>query len=135
MSSEKSVERTSFEQAIRQKQAFEKKLAVFLKLVRCMTNDEIEITTARLADQISNSKESHKYLRQTLRVKGAILSTYFRLRVAKSKKYSHFARIKMGLGEDSIIESACSFELDLPPFAMDLTSEDFITEKVKLLAS
>jgi len=86
----------SIERAVREKQVFERKVREFLSIASSMTNQELEIALARLADRLQATQGDEEF-----RSKGAILNIYYQLRVAGLKKQSSLARakrnIKMGV--------------------------------------
>lgn len=142
MSNEDEIRRkqASVEQAVRQQQAFEERLREFLSMASSMTNQELEIALAKLADLLQTTKAQP----ESIRTKGAILNTYYQLRAAGLKKQSTLARIKWNvkagvyIGEfgEFLILQLSSFRLPQLPAGgtTPYSSEDFFNSRIKLLA-
>ena len=140
MSFEQQVRRkqASVEQAVREKQAFDERLREFLSIASSMTNQELEIALARLADSLQRTKDHP----ESIRIKGTILNIYYQLRVAGLKKQSTLARIKHNLkagyisGSSEVLITALSGYPLLEPSAVAPTyeSDDAFNAHIKLLA-
>ena len=142
MSNEDEIRRkqASVEQAVRQQQAFKERLREFLSMASSMTNQELEIALAKLADLLQTTKAQP----ESIRTKGAILNTYYQLRAAGLKKQSTLARIKWNvkagvyIGEfgEFLILQLSSFRLPQLPAGgtTPYSSEDFFNSRIKLLA-
>ena len=128
----------SVEQAVREQQAFEERLREFLSIASSMTNQELEIALARLADSLESSK-AHP---ESIRIKGTILNIYYQLRAAGLKKQSTLARVKHNLkagyisgSSEMLITVLSSYPLLQPSAsAPSYPSDDAFNARVKLLA-
>ena len=130
----------SVEQAVREQQAFEDRLREFLSIASSMTNQELEIALARLADMIQTTKGQP----EPIRAKGTILNIYYQLRAAGLKRQSTLARIKWNvkagvyIGEfgEFLIGQLSSYALPQLPMggASPYSSEDSFHSRIRLLA-
>lgn len=140
MSIEEQIRRkqSSVEEAVREEQAFEKRLREFLSIASGMTNQELEIALARLADLFQTTKDQP----DSIRIKGTILNIYYQLRAAGLKKKSTLARIKhnvtsgahIGAFGESLITRLSSYPLlGQSAAAPNYASEDSFNARIKLL--
>ena len=74
----------SVEKAIREKQAFRDRVEEFLTIPTAMTNDEIEIALARLADMLGSAVNQHQHT--NIQLKGTVLKYYFDLRTPSTPR-------------------------------------------------
>lgn len=122
------------ESAVRDRHLFEDRLTQFLALAAAMTDRELEIALARLADRISASNDA---LSGDTRFKGEVLHCYYSLRQSNAKKQNRLARVKAGLGFGSTSErlqqQVAEFRL-LPhrPDAQEVGEE--LDERIRYLA-
>jgi hypothetical protein len=130
----------SIEEAVRERHDFEKRLKQFLELAASMTDKELEIALARLADVVTWSKPKSP---DEAAFKGMILNLYYRMRISGAKSQSTKARKRLWtriicLGDfgEHLINLASSYSF--PPIPMDYKAqspnEDFFGQRVKLLA-
>jgi len=130
----------SVAQAVRQQQVFEERLREFLSMASSMTNQELEIALARLADLLQTTETQP----ESIRTKGTILNIYYQLRAAGLKKQSTLARIKWNvkagvyIGEfgEFLIRQLSSYQLPQLPAggSTPYSSEDSFNSRIKLLA-
>jgi hypothetical protein len=133
----------SLEQSVRERQRFEEMLREFLSIACGMTNSELEITLARLADslQAANSKPD------SIRIKGRILNTYYQLRAAGLKQQSTRTRLILkinatvgtlwlGTFSEYLISKLAQYRLPEIPQAANTpyASDDAFDAHIKLLA-
>jgi len=136
----------NFEETIKAKHVFEDRLREFLDLASVMTDRELEIALARLADVIPQQTEARRL--QSL-FKGKLLNEYLKLRRSGGKEHKKFRRL---LGPDwktlpswasrESIEDyflRCTAEATVIPEGMSIEDNSVVTEAdmartVKLLA-
>ncbi|MCX5869313.1 MAG: hypothetical protein NTY00_01505 [Deltaproteobacteria bacterium] len=131
----------SVEQAIRAQHEFGKRLKEFLKLASSMSDKELEIALARLADMVTREKPDAE---PAVRFKGMVLNLYYRMRLSGGKSQSTLARMRQNIragvyiGEfgEYLVNSISSYSF--PPIpaehAAKYRDEDFFGQRVKLLA-
>ena len=78
----------SFEQQIKEKHAFEDRLQQFLFVASIMTDREIELTLARLADALSSGVSTNRAL-----FNGRVLKTYYDMRRSGAKRHRQLKRM------------------------------------------
>ena len=78
----------SYEQAVRERHAFEDRLGNFLSLASILTSRELEVALSRLADMLTNMGDQPH-----VRFRGEVLKHYLDLRKAGQKQERAFKRM------------------------------------------
>lgn len=98
------------EELIRARHEFEDDVREFLDLASAMSNRELEIALARLADMLNEEKEEEA----SIRVSGELLKIYYDLRTRGVKRQFKFKRGLLGKYSNSpedLIEELTSWDL------------------------
>ncbi len=113
----------TLEQQVRARQAHQAEVRRFLGLAHAMTNDEIDVCAARLADWIAAGRD--QLTESSLRYKGALLVAFRDLRQSQSLRPHALARAKAWLDEtlrsrsgrpvgEALIDATATFALHAP---------------------
>jgi hypothetical protein len=134
----------TIEDAIRERHAFEERLKEFLKLTSAMSDRELEIALARLADMLQQKGDDERAA-FSIRLKGEVTKLYYDLRLSRNKRPSRLQRIAVTSGHnftgfgnvlEELVDKAIGYPLapsgPIPDFK-DSTGQAF-AERVKLLA-
>lgn len=98
----------SYEKAIRQKHAFQDSLEYFLKLIALMSNRELEITAARLADALSSEKQLKNP--DSKRLAGQLVHYTLKMRANGEAKQKGFQRALFSMGREAYLSALAERE-------------------------
>lgn len=125
----------TIESEVRDRHELEDRLAHFLALASAMTDRELEIALARLADRVQRRAKSNE---ENIRAKGMVLKCYYSLRVSHAKRQSMLqrARAAIGLGPvgERLIQKVTDYILVLSKGELGDDDSDDLPERIKLLA-
>ena len=82
----------TLEETIRQKQRFRKSVTEFISIATALTDQELELALARIADQMS--AKSDEQARIHWRFRGQLLKSYYDMRLAGKKRLSILKRLE-----------------------------------------
>jgi hypothetical protein len=82
----------TLEETIREKQRFKKSVIEFLSIATALTNQELEIALARIADWMNTMSDEQSRIQW--RFRGQLLKSYYDLRLAGKKRVAMLKRIK-----------------------------------------
>lgn len=82
----------TLEETIRQKQRFRKSVAEFLSIATALTDQELELALARIADWMNATSDEQAQIHW--RFRGQLLKPYYDMRLARKKRLNIFKRFE-----------------------------------------